>query len=90
MDGMIHDGVLAVLSMGMAKTILSPLERIRMKVLFNGNPSRGKYDVVLATRVIYLTEGISAFWRGNFPSILRKVPTYGLLFAFKERVLTFF
>ena len=61
----------------MAKTVCSPLERLRIiaqtGVLEGGNRQTAKH--------IFKTEGLRGFWRGNLTDCIRSFPAKSILFA---------
>ena len=85
-------GVSAVIS----KSANAPVERIKLllqtqdanlDIIKSGRRYTGITDCF--KRVIK-EEGVRAFWKGNFPNILRYFPTQALNFAFKDTYKNFF
>ena len=74
---LMHDVITQLIAGGVsavvAKTTTAPLERIR--ILQQTRSGQSSIDLI---RSIYKTDGITAFWRGNVPALLRIFPTYAL------------
>jgi len=62
-----------------AKTCCAPLERI--KLLNQLGQTRGLLPTL---RIVFQTEGVKGFWRGNGTNCLRVFPHKGILFASNE------
>ena len=67
-----------------AKTTTAPLERLR--ILQQTRTGLGTAELA---RSIYSKEGLSAFWRGNVPAIIRIFPTYALRLTLFDRFQIF-
>lgn len=72
-----HDVLAQLLSGGLsavvAKTTTAPLERIRIL-----QQTRTGQSSMALVKSIYMADGITSFWRGNVPALLRIFPTYAL------------
>ena len=58
------------LSAAVCKTVVAPIERVRMDIVLN-NTSHGPQGTCME---ILRTEGITGFWRGNLLNIIRTAP----------------
>jgi len=75
-----------------SKTSAAPIERVKLLLQNQGELlKQGKLDksyrgVLDCLRRTWYNEGILAFWRGNFASVLRYFPQQALNFAFKDEI----
>ncbi|CAK63141.1 unnamed protein product (macronuclear) [Paramecium tetraurelia] len=74
-----------------SKTAFAPFERVKLllqtqdAILKVQNGQTKKYNGIIdCFSRILKEEGLSAFWRGNFPNIIRFFPAQALSFAFKD------
>jgi solute carrier family 25 (adenine nucleotide translocator) protein 4/5/6/31 len=78
----------------LSKTILAPLDRIKLMIQLQGSLSESqKKDMIASKRLesistvaknIYAKEGILALWRGNLPTILIQSGTSAFNFLFMD------
>ena len=69
-----------------SKTAMAPVERVKLLMQLQGyvateEPVGGPLQV---TRRIYQNEGLLAFWRGNWPNVLRTAGQAALNFSFMD------
>jgi hypothetical protein len=69
-----------------AKTVVAPLERIR--ILYQTGEATGKFwgNVNLVIR----REGVTGLWRGNWVNCLRVFPSRGILFSTNDKYKNLF
>lgn len=75
---------------GVSKTASAPIERVKLMVQNQDEmikagrlaaPYKGMSDCF---RRVYVEEGFSQFWRGNWANVIRYFPTQALNFAFRD------
>lgn len=85
------DFSLGGVSAAVSKTVVAPIERIKLLLQNQGEmlksgrldkPYTGIGDCVKRTLA---SDGVSGFWRGNLANVVRYFPTQALNFAFKDR-----
>lgn len=73
----------------LGKTVFAPLERVKLLLQTqdaNYKLAGRKYTGILDCLVrVYQEEGLRAFWKGNFPNVLKHFPTAAFNFAFKDQ-----
>ncbi len=86
----IYDFLIGGVSAAISKTIVSPIERVKL-LLQNQDASEqiGKevkrYDGITdCFKRVRSEQGMASFWRGNFTNIIRYFPTQALNFSFKD------
>ena len=73
------------------KTVTAPLERVKILYQLQGMKAGGigknrKYRNFYQTgKLIWVEEGIRAFWKGNFANVLRASPVYACKFTFNDQ-----
>ena len=81
-------GVAASLS----KTVAAPIERVKLLIQNQGElikqrvidkPYSGILNCTIRT---YQSDGLVAFWRGNWASVIRYIPMQAMNFAFKDSI----
>jgi solute carrier family 25 phosphate transporter 23/24/25/41 len=69
----------------LGKTITAPLSRITILFQVNNtiksNQGIGFRDFLLASKDVYLKDGIIAFWKGNLPQLLHRFPYSAINFS---------
>lgn len=97
-SGFLMDFLLGGVSGGVSKTVVAPLERIKLLLQVQDASTQigvgkdtAKYTGFgdCMTRV-YKEQGFLSFWRGNWANVLRYFPTQALNFACKEQYQKFF
>lgn len=71
---------------GVAKTIVAPLERLRLLKQTGAVTT----TMLETTRTIIKNEGVLGMWRGNVINVMRVVPARGVLFASNDFYKTLF
>ena len=94
--GFAESFVLSGTAAAVAKTSAAPIERVKL-LLQNQNELikqgkldtgfKGVHDCITKT---LRNEGVLAFWRGNFASVIRYFPQQALNFAFKDQFKSLF
>ena len=69
------------LAAAISRTIVSPLERLRMSMITDGSRFASNTDCL---RSIYKAEGIKGFWAGNGVNMLRIIPQNAVAFYCKD------
>ena len=75
-----------------AKTSAAPIERVKLllqnqnELIKQGRLDRGFTGVSDCVTKTLRNEGVLAFWRGNFASVIRYFPQQALNFAFKDQI----
>ena len=73
-----------------AKTSAAPIERVKLllqnqnELIKQGRLDKGYTGVKDCVTKTLRNEGVLAFWRGNFASVIRYFPQQALNFAFKD------
>ena len=68
-----------------SKTAVAPVERVKLLMQLQGSVNRTDFtNPWKVTKHIYHTEGILAFWRGNWPNVLRTAGQAALNFSFMD------
>lgn len=79
--------VLGGISAGIAKTIVAPLERIKLlmqnQIIIDHLDKKYNGNIDCIKRV-YNEQGFLSFWRGNFANIARFIPAFALNYSLKE------
>jgi len=85
------------ISGAVAKTATAPIERVKLIIQTqDANPLIKSGQVARYTGIgncftrVYQEQGLGAFWRGNFTSVIRYFPTQAFNFAFKDTIKGFF
>lgn len=65
----------------MAKTLVAPIERVKLLLQLGGPSSKTAWQV---TTTIYREQGILSFWRGNGPNVIRQAGTVALNFMLMD------
>jgi len=79
-------------SAAISKTSAAPIERVKLllqnqgELLKQGRLDRSYIGVADCVKRTWAHEGILAFWRGNFASVVRYFPQQALNFAFKDEI----
>lgn len=79
-----------------AKTSAAPIERVKLllqnqnELIKQGKLSSGFNGVQDCVSKTLRNEGVLAFWRGNFASVIRYFPQQALNFAFKDQIKKIF
>ena len=74
-----------------AKTSAAPIERVKLllqnqnELIKQGRLDQGFAGVKDCVTKTVRNEGVLAFWRGNFASVIRYFPQQALNFAFKDQ-----
>ena len=84
----ILDFVAGGISAAVSKTVVAPLERVKMLLQIQdahkGIAADAKYKGVVDCFVrVNKEQGFLSFWRGNVVNVIRYFPTQALNFAFK-------
>ena len=82
------DFVAGGISAAVSKTVVAPLERVKMLLQIQdahkGIPADQRYKgVVDCFARVNREQGFLSFWRGNVVNVIRYFPTQALNFAFK-------
>ena len=76
---------------GISRTLVSPLERLKILFQTQGGGMKAKYtSVTQGLRVIYAEDGVKGLFRGNGSNVLRIVPAVALQFAFYDLFKRYF
>ena len=70
-----------------SKTAMAPVERVKLLMQLQGSVKRSSYSGKSPVKValhIYQSEGILAFWRGNWPNVIRTAGQTALNFSFMD------
>lgn len=68
-----------------SKTAVAPVERVKLLMQLQGSVNRTDFtNPWKVTKHIYHTEGILAFWRGNWPNVLRTAGQAAFNFSFMD------
>jgi len=79
-------------SAAISKTSAAPIERVKLllqnqgELLKQGRLDRSYVGVADCVKRTWAQEGVLAFWRGNFASVVRYFPQQALNFAFKDEI----
>jgi len=91
-ENFVRDFMLGGIAGGVSKTVVSPLERVKLLLQVQdastqiGNGGTVKYRGFTDCMVrVYKEQGVISYWRGNWANVLRYFPTQALNFAFKEK-----
>lgn len=90
--GFAENFMLSGVAAAVSKTAAAPIERVKLLVqnqsemLKQGSLDRPYTGVMDCTMRTLKSEGLFAFWRGNWANVLRYFPTQALNFAFKDTV----
>ena len=90
----ILDFVAGGISAAVSKTVVAPLERVKMLLQIQdahkGIPADQRYKgVVDCFSRVNREQGFLSFWRGNVVNVIRYFPTQALNFAFKGSAVIF-
>ncbi|KAJ2076579.1 ADP/ATP carrier protein [Coemansia sp. RSA 988] len=82
-------------SAGVSKTIVAPIERVKLLLQVQASSDQIAADkrykgIVDAFRRIPAEQGMGSFWRGNMSNVIRYFPTQALNFAFKDKYKAMF
>ena len=69
------------LAAAISRTIVSPLERLRMSMITDGTRFASNTECL---RSIYKAEGVKGFWAGNGVNMLRIIPQNAVAFYCKD------
>jgi solute carrier family 25 (mitochondrial adenine nucleotide translocator), member 4/5/6/31 len=80
-----QDALAGAVSGAISKTAMAPVERVKLLMQLQGSVQgmSGKSPLGVASHV-YKSEGFIAFWRGNWPNVLRTAGQAGLNFSFMD------
>jgi len=80
-----QDALAGAFAGAFSKTSMAPVERVKLMMQLQGSAHgmTGKGPVEVATQ-IYRSEGVLAFWRGNWPNVLRTAGQAALNFSFMD------
>jgi solute carrier family 25 (adenine nucleotide translocator) protein 4/5/6/31 len=80
-----QDALAGSISGAVSKTAMAPVERVKLLMQLQGSVQgmSGKSAFGVASHV-YKTEGLLAFWRGNWANVLRTAGQAGLNFSFMD------
>ena len=72
-----------------SKTAMAPIERVKLLIQLQGSVEKGSNGIAgqsawTVAYNVYEKEGILAFWRGNFPNVLRTAGQSALNFALMD------
>merc|ERR1712084_34369 len=84
------DFLLGGVSAAVSKTIVAPIERVKLLLQVQDNikdiPADQRYNGIGdCFRRVASEQGIGAFWRGNMANVIRYFPTQALNFACKDK-----
>jgi solute carrier family 25 (adenine nucleotide translocator) protein 4/5/6/31 len=88
--GFTKDLLAGGVSAAVSKTVVSPLERVKLLLQVQASSTQIKPEqqykgIIDAFRRIPAEQGVLSFWRGNLANVIRYFPTQALNFAFKDR-----
>jgi len=73
------------LSGAITKTVVAPLERLKILFQVQGMTKEVKYkNITQSLILIYKEDGLYGYYRGNGANIMRVIPVYALKFAFND------
>ena len=86
----ILDFVAGGISAAVSKTVVAPLERVKILLQIQDSqkfiPKDQQYKgIVDCFSRVYKEQGFLSFWRGNVVNVVRYFPTQALNFAFKVK-----
>merc|ERR1712151_305311 len=89
------DFLLGGVSATVSKTIVAPIERVKLLLQVQDNikdiPADQRYNGIGdCFRRVASGQGVPAFWRGNLANVIRYFPTQALNFAFKGQIKAMF
>jgi Mitochondrial carrier protein. len=92
----IFDFVLGGVSAGVSKTLVAPIERVKLLLQLQ-DAKKGMEDaskkykgIVDCFLRVNQEQGFASFWRGNLSNVIRYFPTQALNFAFKDTIKRMF
>ena len=92
----IFDFVLGGVSAGVSKTLVAPIERVKLLLQLQ-DAKKGMEDaskkykgIVDCFLRVNQEQGFASFWRGNFSNVLRYFPAQAFNFAFKDTIKKIF
>lgn len=93
--GFVADLAAGGVSAGVSKTIVAPIERVKLLLQVQASSDQIAADkrykgIVDAFRRIPAEQGMASFWRGNMSNVIRYFPTQALNFAFKDKYKAMF
>ncbi|KAJ2018333.1 ADP/ATP carrier protein, partial [Coemansia sp. S610] len=93
--GFVADLAAGGISAGVSKTIVAPIERVKLLLQVQASSDQIAADkrykgIVDAFRRIPAEQGFGSFWRGNLSNVIRYFPTQALNFAFKDKYKAMF
>jgi len=95
--GIAKDWLAGGVSAGVSKTIVAPIERVKLLIQTqDANPKIASGEVPRFTGIVNCftrvsqEQGIGALWRGNMANVVRYFPTQAFNFAFKDFFKTIF
>jgi solute carrier family 25 (mitochondrial adenine nucleotide translocator), member 4/5/6/31 len=86
------DFVLGGVSAGVSKTIVAPIERVKLLLQLQDakkgmeDPAKKYKGIVDCFLRVNNEQGFASFWRGNLSNVIRYFPTQALNFAFKDSI----
>ncbi|KAJ2717287.1 ADP/ATP carrier protein [Coemansia spiralis] len=88
--GFVADLAAGGVSAGVSKTIVAPIERVKLLLQVQASSDQIAKDqrykgIMDAFRRIPAEQGMGSFWRGNLSNVIRYFPTQALNFAFKDK-----
>lgn len=90
--GFVENFLISGSAAAISKTSAAPIERVKLllqnqgELIKQGRLDRNYGGVVDCVKRTWSNEGIFAFWRGNFASVVRYFPQQALNFAFKDEI----
>ena len=92
----LFDFVLGGVSAGVSKTIVAPIERVKLLLQLQDakkgmEDASKKYKGIVDCFIrVNRDQGFVSFWRGNLSNVIRYFPTQALNFAFKDSIKRMF
>jgi solute carrier family 25 (mitochondrial adenine nucleotide translocator), member 4/5/6/31 len=96
LTGFLVDFTLGGVSAGVSKTIVAPIERVKLLLQLQDakkgmEDASKKYKGIVDCFVrVNQDQGFKSFWRGNMSNVIRYFPTQALNFAFKDSIKRMF
>ena len=76
-----REAVAGAFSGCISRTALAPVERVKLILQLQHQKPEGRVSAFQAARDVYVNEGLFAFWRGNFSTVLRVSGTSAVNFT---------
>jgi solute carrier family 25 (adenine nucleotide translocator) protein 4/5/6/31 len=97
LSAMLKDWAAGGISAGISKTIVAPIERVKLLIQTqDANPRIASGEIPRYTGIVNCfsrvssEQGVSAFWRGNLANVVRYFPTQAFNFMFKDAIKEMF